>query len=458
MSFSFVNVIEADASTLITSDVAVVSGLTLGTKTASIIGAGQLSIDGGTWGTTGQVQNGSTIQLRVTTPAGEDGTVTTVTLNVISVGYIYWTVANKDNLVDEEGSGEDEWAGFTVAPMNPMSEGATGADTLFPESYVVLVEVGQGNETLLPDSRLKITVIETGTGEDAASTHVTVTVAEAGAGIDEVMPVLTLMLNEAGVGQDTITHLVTTTATLLENGSGVDAVSPSVAIQMNEAGTGIDTLLVVSGLSEQVDEFGIGNDLTLLSHLADFLVSEVGTGDDEVMPHTLVSTGYTEAAFGIDELIYANTDHSAHVFNATLGSYAHWSDVNVSEVFTLNGTLFGIAPDGLYVLATEQGVGAQVYAGLMKMKTDMVKRLPEMFIEAASTEPVRVGVVAVDQGDDIYEYEAVTARTDKPTNTRVPLGKGLRSAYFGITLANTNDAVTRLGEISFSVAETKRRS
>lgn len=458
MAFTFTSVIEADAGTQITSDVAVVSGLTLGTKSASIVGSGQMSVDGGAWGTTGSVQNGSTVALRVTTPPEEDGAVTVVTLNVISLGYVTWTITNKDNVVDEAGEGADTLRSFCVAPGAPMSEVANGFDTTFPDSFVIIAEIGTGGDTLTPNSGLKITVIETAAGDDDATAYVTVTVAELAAGVDMLIPALAHTMLEAGIGVDTVEHLLTTTTTLTESGTGVDKATPSVTVRINETGSGVDTLLIVAGSAEQLDELGVGADVLVLSQMATFIVDEAGEGDDDVMPHTSVSIGYTEAAVGSDHLIYANKDRSAHVMNMTTGAYSKWQDLNVSEVFSLGGKLYGVGSDGLFRLSDVAGTSSMVYAGILKMKSDMAKRVPEMFVEAASEQPLRVGVVAVDQGQTTYEYEAIPARTSDPTNTRIPLGKGLRSTYFGITLANTGDAVTRVGEVSFSIAETKRRS
>ena len=82
MGLVFTPILDALPSTLLLSNVAVVSGLTVGTKTVQIVGAtGEMSINGGGWVTSGVVQNGTTVQLRATTPAGELGQVTTVTVD-----------------------------------------------------------------------------------------------------------------------------------------------------------------------------------------------------------------------------------------------------------------------------------------------------------------------------------------------------------------------------------------
>jgi len=456
MAFDFIDVIEALPSTVITSESIAVSGLTLGTKSVSIIGAGELQVDGGSWATSGVVQNGSSLALRITTPAGELGAVTTVTVNVQSIGYVTWSVTNKNNLVSEVGVSTDTGLSFGVAPGYPFSDVATGLDDITSVSYIVISETGSSGDIYTPSLTSKVTLLEVGKGSGTGTPIIEVTVVETGAGIESVLPAIVLLMSEAGVSHETLFSTLLTAFTVTNEGQGADWIDGTAIVVLSSTATGVDTLLLSNGQTSTVDEAGTGVDWLLFAQNATFLVKEFGTAYDTYLPTSLMFVGYTEGAVGRDQLIYANEDRMAHVFNVRLAAYSSWQNVEVSEVFSLNGKLFGIAPDGLYQL-NGAGTDAEVYTGLLDLKSQKIKHVPNIYITAASEQPMRVAVNSVSQGEEVFEYEARPSTVETPAPTRVKLGKGLRSTYFGVVIGNTGAAKTQVGDVSFVVAETDRR-
>ena len=456
MAFDFIDVIEALPSTVITSESIAVSGLTLGTKSVSIIGAGELQVDGGSWATSGVVQNGSSLALRITTPAGELGAVTTVTVNVQSIGYVTWSVTNKNNLGSEVGVSTDTGLSFGVAPGYPFSDVATGLDDITSVSYIVISETGSSGDIYTPSLTSKVTLLEVGKGSGTGTPIIEVTVVETGAGIESVLPAIVLLMSEAGVSHETLFSTLLTAFTVTNEGQGADWIDGTAIVVLSSTATGVDTLLLSNGQTSTVDEAGTGIDWLLFAQDATFLVKEFGTAYDTYLPTSLMFVGYTEGAVGKDQLIYSNEDRMAHVFNVRLAAYSSWQNLEVSEVFSLNGKLFGIAPDGLYQL-NGAGTDAEVYTGLLDLKSQKIKHVPNMYITAASEQPMRVAVNSVSQGEEVFEYEARPSTVETPAPTRVKLGKGLRSTYFGVVIGNTGAAKTQVGDVSFVVAETDRR-
>lgn len=456
MAFDFIDVTDAAPSTVIVSEPASVSGLTLGTKAVTVVGAGEFQIDGGAWGTTGVVQNGSELTLRLTTPAGELGAVTTMTINVVSIGYVTWSVTNKNNLLTETGVSSDTALSFRITPAQPFSDVAVGTDTLIPETYIVVAEVADIGDAMYPQTTSRVTLLEVGKGAGTGTPIIEATVLEVGNGVESVLPAIVLLMTEAGVSHETLFSTLLTSFTVTNQGQGVDWVNGTSTVVLSSSATGVDVLLLSNGIGTTVSETGSGLDWLEFAQDAYTLIKEYGTGYDTPLPNSLVFEGYTENAVGKDQLIYSNEDRMAHVFNVRLAAYSSWQNLEVSEVFSLNGKLFGIAPDGLYQL-NGAGTDAEVYTGLLDLKSQKIKHVPNMYITAASEQPMRVAVNSVSQGEEVFEYEARPSTVETPAPTRVKLGKGLRSTYFGVVIGNTGAAKTQVGDVSFVVAETDRR-
>jgi len=93
-SFSFTNLTSQSLNTLVASNTITVTGFT-GTEIASVTGAAtaQISINGGGWVTSGGIQSGQTLQVRLTTSGSvSTGLTATVTVGSSSTN---WTVTTR---------------------------------------------------------------------------------------------------------------------------------------------------------------------------------------------------------------------------------------------------------------------------------------------------------------------------------------------------------------------------
>ena len=120
------NVTDAALSTLTTASALTISGINT-TTPVSVTGAGaQISIAGGAWGTSGNITNGQTLAVRLTSSASYD-TVITATVTVGSVSDT-WSVTTESNVVP--GSQSFTTSGsfnFTVPAYNTLTVQVWGA-------------------------------------------------------------------------------------------------------------------------------------------------------------------------------------------------------------------------------------------------------------------------------------------------------------------------------------------
>ena len=458
MTTSFIHVVDAAPETLITSETAVLSGLTVGWKTVQIVGGvGQLSINGGAWGVSGVGQNGSTIALRVTTPPGEVGDVTTVQVSVVSLGTLTWTVTNRDLFLRESGIGGDSYPSFRVGCLL-VSSGGVATETLSGRAYRLVTETGAASAVTLPAIHTLGMRTENGAAQGFADVILRQIISETATGTDALLPSWILHLQDAGAGVDTPLPGVTARLQVAQTGEARGQSFPrNAVIRIMESGSVWDTgFLGVRARPGWLEEDGFASSLLSSLIATEILCAVSASGSDQVFPRARLLAGIIEGGAPFEEAIYARTDRLAYLFNARSAAHSAWQEVEVAEVFSLGNRLYGIAPDGIYSLA-RAAARAHVYTGLVDFGSDKLKAVPYAYVSAASSEAVTVSVNAVSQGEEVYNYSARPASVNTPTQTRVQLGRGLRSKHFGFAVGNTLDAPLTLADVDFLVGDTRRR-
>lgn len=458
MTTSFVNVVDAAPETLITSATEVLSGLTVGWKTVQIVGGvGQLSINGGAWGTSGVGQNGSTLALRVTTPPGEVGDVTTVQVSVVSLGTLTWTVTNRDLFLRETAIGGDSYPSFRVGCLL-VSPGGVATETLFDRAYRLVTETGSASSNALPVIHAQETRTENGVSQGFADVLLRQTIVEDGTGVDFLFPGRVAQLYAVGQGADTTFPAVRARGWVNQTGQAREQIFPrNAVIRITESGSAWNTcFLDVRVRPGWIEEYGSASSIPSPLVATGFLCAVSAAGSDQALASAMHRAGIIEGGATREDPLYARTDRLAYLFNARSAAHSAWQEVEVAEVFSLGNTLYGIAPDGIYLLS-DHAAQAHVYTGLVDFGSDKLKAVPYAYVSAASEAPVSVSVNAVSQGEDVYLYSARPASVNTPAQTRVQMGRGLRSKHFGFVIGNATGAPLTLADVDFLVGDTSRR-
>lgn len=440
MGLVFTPVVDALPSTLVVSEAAVASGLTLGTKTIQIIGTGELSIDGGGWVSNGVVQNGSSVRLRISTPAEELGQVTTVTVDLQSVGYVEWVVTNRDSLQDEAGTGVDETMAFSVMPTAPISESANAFDELFDGNYSFVESEGYGFDEVSYAVTTGMMVNESGAGAGVGFPAPGELVADAADATDTLLGALLLYVGEVGAGADEVTTTLSVSTNVFELGTGAGAILTSSSTELvDDSADALDELLGAVQQSELVAEYGIGTADVLDAVAPALMVDEVGAGGDILLPTNNVTINFNNVGYGFDEPLLSYPTHGAWAFNARTMAISRWEGLHVTEVHEANGRVFGLASDGIYVLSDTAASDAVVESGLYDFGVIELKHLRHLYITYTATSPVRLGVIRSNGGGkQKIEYGKPAYESENPQQTRIALGRGPLARYWGLTLSNTD--------------------
>lgn len=460
MGLNFTPVVNAAANTLVTSASATVSGLTLGTKVIQIVSpSGQLSVNGRAWATNDVVQNGDTVRLRVTTPNSELGEVTTVTVDVQSLGYIDWDVTNANNMVSEVGSGSDTVGWFSVTPGTPIDEEATGFDYITGENFTVIDEQGIGTDDADYSVTTGAMVFETGFGDGVGFPSADELLDEVAEGVDTLFGSLIIQVDEIGAASDALLPSVTTSAMVSEVGSGVGSIiTASSSEVVDEDGFGADFLFGSALVTEDVWEVS-GASLDELFPMAypGALVDEVGGGVEELMPINNVTVNYDNVGFGFDEVLLSYPTHGAWAFNSRTMAISRWDALRVLEVHEVGGVVYGLAADGLYVMGTT-AADARAESGLYDFGVIEKKKLRHIYLTYTAQSPLYIGVVHTNGGaksEVVYGKPAYQA--DSPIQTRVDLGRGPDARYWGVAITNTDNRFASVKDMRLVPNVTSRR-
>lgn len=460
MGLVFTPVIDALAGTLIVSNSAVASGLTLGTKTIQIVGSGEMSIDGGGWVSSGVVQNGTAVRLRITTPSGELGQVTTVTVDLQSVGYVEWSVTNRNTLMAEIGTGYDDLMGFSVLPGQPIEESANASDELFDGNFSFVEENGVGFDAASYAVTTGEFVNEAGNGTGVGFSAPELLVAEVATGADSLFGALILQMNEVATAADDLDGTLSLDEFVSEQGFGKDAiVTQSSTEQIDEDGFGADHMYVNVLATETVFEFSaVGTDDLVEAAAPGWMVEEGGTASDELLPVNNVTINFNNVGYGFDDTLLSYPTHGAWAFNSRSMAMSRWEALQVTEVHEANGVVYGLADDGIYVLSSTVAADAELESGLYDFGVIETKHLRHLYITYTATAPIHVGLIRSNGGGkQRVMYGKPSYVAENPMQTRINLGRGPLARYWGMTLNNTDGGFASVKDMRLVPNVTTRR-
>ena len=122
-----------------------------------------------------------------------------------------------------------------------------------------------------------------------------------------------------------------------------------------------------------------------------------------------------------------------HCYNPKINALTGWDGIVFMRVWRLNGTYFGLRPDGIYQLAGDSDgvtpIAPTFTLSQNNLDTDMLKRLPLMRIDTDAA--LTVGI----QFDDGAEHS--NNLSDHVVARRVKLGRGAHGRNVSISMSAT---------------------
>lgn len=169
--------------------------------------------------------------------------------------------------------------------------------------------------------------------------------------------------------------------------------------------------------------------------------------------------GVRDSALPIDKLVGGRKvpQRTVLVVNVTTGAVSRYENFDFDEFRVIDGKLHGINAEGLFLLDgdTDNGVpiDASFSLGKSAFGTPNVKTLLSAYITGQSKLPLKMRVRS-EQGTFVYDADT---QADLNKNMRIKLGRGLRSAFYGLEVYNRAGADFEAGTVRFDVFEGTRR-
>lgn len=145
--------------------------------------------------------------------------------------------------------------------------------------------------------------------------------------------------------------------------------------------------------------------------------------------------------------------------NLPISRYDNW---DFNSFCCINGTYFAASDTGLYTLGAATDDGLPIQASVKTLKMDFgsstQKRVVSAYLGYTATGKMVLKVGSVDQGvQSEHWYEAREAMAASPREGYVPLGRGLKSRYWQLELANVDGADFELDKLELYPLELSRR-
>ncbi|WP_155837287.1 hypothetical protein [Herminiimonas sp. CN] len=125
-------------------------------------------------------------------------------------------------------------------------------------------------------------------------------------------------------------------------------------------------------------------------------------------------------------------------FDPDVREVTHYTNYPFTQIVRFHDHYYGVAADGLYLLEGDTDAGAPIAWSLRTALTDagskQLKRVRSVYIGARLISQVEVTLVVGEEQNLTYSY--TTPRSSTAQNYRQVFGKGVRTRYFALELAD----------------------
>lgn len=145
----------------------------------------------------------------------------------------------------------------------------------------------------------------------------------------------------------------------------------------------------------------------------------------------------------------------AWVVNTESRSAWTYENYPFNSMWTYQDKAYGLAPDGIYTLDGTDDAGTDIRTsmriGMHAMGSAKEKRMPAMYVGYDSSGPVVVKVITKRANGDKVEnwYQLTPSSARGMREGRIPVGRGLKSVYWGFEIVNVEGSSLRLGELRY---------
>jgi hypothetical protein len=151
-----------------------------------------------------------------------------------------------------------------------------------------------------------------------------------------------------------------------------------------------------------------------------------------------------------------------YVCNTASRAFSTYANFPFNSLATIGGRAFGVADDGLYLLDGDDDDGdpirSTVRIALTNLGTGKQKRMPSAYIGYSGGRLVLKAITTSATGEKEEFWYAIEERpAAAPRESRIPLGRGLKSVYWGFELVNVDGESFQLDSLQLFPMILERR-
>lgn len=156
--------------------------------------------------------------------------------------------------------------------------------------------------------------------------------------------------------------------------------------------------------------------------------------------------------------------HEAYAVNLLVGpdqphQVTHYTNFPFKQIVRHGDKYYGVSDTGLFLLGGDTDIGAPIPWAIKTGKTDFgevqKKTVVSAYIGGSITDGAIVSVITGERENLDYDYPVPASATDQ--NWRVKFGRGLKTRYFAMSLADTNGGAFSADTIDLEIDNHKRR-
>ena len=150
------------------------------------------------------------------------------------------------------------------------------------------------------------------------------------------------------------------------------------------------------------------------------------------------------------------------VVNTQNAAFSEYQNFPFNSLMEYEGRYYGLAADGLYLLAGDTDEGAEISAaiktGLLDMGTHFLKDAKAAHLGYNSTGEMVLKVITTDAGEKVeHWYKMKPAAAEEVRDGRVVIGRGLRARYWQFELVNVAGADFEVDDVTLLYQVLSRR-
>ncbi|MDN5937285.1 MAG: hypothetical protein L0H83_01350 [Salinisphaera sp.] len=219
----------------------------------------------------------------------------------------------------------------------------------------------------------------------------------------------------------------------------------------------------LAALHKAMDTLALAD--TQAMHMSMTMLVEEGLALDDTSRHTAALQFAFAEDIGFMVRVHLDDGlYVAWVFHAESRAFTEYRNYPFNSFCRMpDNTYYGAMADGIYRLDGDDDAGtsieARIRGGLEQFGTARAKRLPEMFLgyRASGDMVLKVIVTSETGAKQEHWYKVIPRAAGATRESRVKIGRGLKSVYYGWELANVDGADFALDEIAFHPMILERR-